>query len=150
MGVDPNPRLQDQIGIADTGVGEALGAGEGLRDAGESAARVLLRGLWGLKRVSCSIRAVVGQRRYFGRAPRRCLQRDRRPLHHRDCNVDDDRCRAEGWPGLGWRTEDDGVLGRLSGRRRCGDQGAERGSSYRATVFQPNGWRRRYVDSGTE
>ncbi len=55
--------------IADTGFGEALGAGESLRDAGESAARALLRGLWGLKCVSRGVCAVAGQRRYFGRAP---------------------------------------------------------------------------------
>ena len=55
--------------IADTGFGEAFGAGlfvfepvviESLRDAGESAARALCRGPWGMKCVSRGVCAVAG------------------------------------------------------------------------------------------
>jgi len=92
--------------LKDTGFGEALGAGlfafePGLRDVGGSAARVLFGGWWGMKCVSRGVCAVAGQHRHLGRALRRCLQQDCRTLHHRDCTVGDDPCRAEGWPGLG-------------------------------------------------
>jgi hypothetical protein len=61
--------LLEHLKIADTGFGEALGAGsfvfepvavESLRDAGESAARALFRGLWGLKYVSRGVCGVAG------------------------------------------------------------------------------------------
>jgi hypothetical protein len=61
MGCSAHPALAllgllEHLKIADTGFGEALGARlfvfkpivvESLRDAGESAARALFRGLWG-------------------------------------------------------------------------------------------------------
>jgi hypothetical protein len=88
--------------LKDTGFGEALGAGlfafkPGLCDVGGCAARVLFGGM---KCVSRGVYAVAGQHRHLGRALRRCLQQNWRPLHHQDCTVSDDRYGTEGWPGL--------------------------------------------------
>ena len=163
--------------LKDTGFGEALGAWlfafePGLRDVGGSAARVF-GGWWGMNCVSRGVCVVAGQRRHPGRALRRCLQQDCRPLHHRDCTDGDDPCRAEGSHGLGrwtaaWMARHEPAQVRCYPRpatsacfpdspvpvaARQNPRSApicRLGPKDRATAaFQPWGWRRRCVDSGT-
>ncbi len=133
--------------LKDTGFGEALGAGlfafePGLRDVGGSAARVLFGG--GVNCVWCGVCTLAGQHRHLGRALRRGRWTAAWMARHEPAQV---RCYPRPATSACLPDSPVPVAARQSPRSAplC-----RLGPKDRATAaFQPWGWRRRCVDSGT-